>query len=289
MHRQKDELYPQINAYYFKQWENYRMDFHSHPDTEIMYVIHGACHVETKDASFLLKKGDFIWLDADVPHRLIVDDGQKCRMLNIEFSFSTKTVNFPSVKEIVEENQTLAQFFQMKNPYFVLKDSNEIYHTLKNIVLECDRQEESQMLIHLLIYQLLIQIARMAINDTEMKRKDQQANVYVNQAIEYIHQNYDYDIKIADVGQAVKLHPGYLHRIFKRVMGCTMIGYLTQLRIEKAKMLLKDTDIPITEISHYIGMNSSQYFSQVFKKYTALTPNEFRKKYVSDIVKLNKG
>ncbi|MBO1510280.1 AraC family transcriptional regulator [Metabacillus bambusae] len=280
------QFHPKVNAYYFKQWQSHQMPFHSHKEVEIMYVIDGKCTVETEDKRISMKKGDFILLDANVPHRLTVEKSVPCRMLNIEFSFVQKQGSFPAFKELVAENKSLTQLLALSYSYIVLKDPNEIYHTLKNLVLEMDKKgSENEMLVQILLAQLLIQIARMVVEEKEKDCEFHQANIYVKKAIEFLHQNYDCDIQIKDVGKAVNLHPGYLHRIFKNQMDCSIMEYLTSHRMEKAKMLLTDTDIPIIEISHYVGINSRQYFSLLFKKYTNKTPLEFRKSVLKNIVK----
>lgn len=286
----EEDYYPKVNAYYFKHWEAYEMDYHAHKEVEIMYVINGKCTVESLTEALQLKKGDFILLDSNVPHRLIVEAGSPCRMLNIEFTCIPKVSPFPSIKTLAENNSDFTQFLKRRAAYFFLKDPNEIFHTLKNIVLESDKKDEGkEMMLQLLLSQLLLQIARMAVENDELHKKDQQANVYVNQSIEFLHQNYDRDIKINDVAQAVNIHPGYLHRIFKTITHRTIIEYLTNLRMEKAKMLLADTDIPIIEISQYVGVNSSQYFSQIFKKYTKQTPMAYRRSTINNIEKFNRG
>ncbi|MDQ0971538.1 AraC-like DNA-binding protein [Neobacillus niacini] len=53
-------------------------------------------------------------------------------------------------------------------------------------------------------------------------------------------------------------------------------------------MLLADTDIPVIEISFYVGINSRQYFSNLFKKHTNMTPIEYRKSVSQDIVKFSR-
>jgi AraC family transcriptional regulator, melibiose operon regulatory protein len=193
------------------------------------------------------------------------------------------------LKDLVNENNNLAEFLSLNRPYVVLKDPNEIYYTLKNLVLEMDKKEPGkEIMIQLHLAQLLIQIARMVVEEREKKSEHQQANVYVKKTIEYLHHNYDCDIQVKDIGQAVNLHPGYLHRIFKKQTGSTIMEYLTTLRMEKAKMLLADTDIPVIEISYYIGINSRQYFSLLFKKYTNNTPIGYRKSVQQDIVKFSR-
>ncbi len=284
-----NHYHPKVNAYYFKQWDSYHMPFHIHDEVEIMYVIDGRCTVDTVEESVTLKKGDFILLDANVSHRLIVDKNTPCRMLNVEFAFIKKEGCFPSIKQLADENSDLTEFLLLHHSYVVLKDPNEIYHTLKNLVLELDKREPGkEIMIHVHLAQLLMQIARMVVEEKEKKSEQQQANVYVKKTIEYLHHNYDRDIQVKDIGDSVNLHPGYLHRVFKKQTGVTVMEYLTSLRMEKAKMLLADTDIPIVEISYYIGINSRQYFSLLFKKYTDQTPVEYRKSIDQNIVKFSR-
>ena len=99
----------------------------------------------------------------------------------------------------------------------------------------------------------------------------------MRQATEYIHQHYDCDIQAKDIAAVVNLHPVYLQRIFKSNMNQTLTEYMAELRIEKAKMLLARTDVPIIEIADYVGFNSRQYFSALFKKHTGYSPAAYRK------------
>ncbi len=270
------EYHPKVTAYYFRQWETYRMPFHAHRAVEIMYVISGDCVIETLQESHILKKGDFILLDANVSHNLSVSEEHPCRMLNVEFVFTNAEGSFPSMKDLAAANSSLSSFLSIERPFIVLKDPNEVYHTLKSLVLELDEKGmENGLMVHLLLSQLLIRIARLAVEGEESEQ--QQADFYVKKAIAYMHHNYDRDIQVKDIASVVNLHPGYLHRIFKANTNSTVVEYLTDLRVEKAKMLLAQTDIPVIEISEYVGINSRQYFSAIFKKYTGKSPVEFRK------------
>jgi AraC-like DNA-binding protein/mannose-6-phosphate isomerase-like protein (cupin superfamily) len=269
------EYQPKVAAFYYKQWNEFDMPYHSHDRVEIMYVITGTCAVETGNERFVLKKGDFILIDANVRHTLFVDKDCPCRMLNIEFMFTAKAGIYPSIKDLALENEALRALLVNMSPYLVLRDQEETYHTLKRLVLELDKGGlDNQLMIQLLLSQLLIRIAGLAL--AAVDERVQQINLYVNNAIAYIHHHYDYPIQVKDIAASVNLHPGYFHRIFKANTGQTVNAYLTSLRIEKAKMLLSQTDTPVTEIFDYIGMNSRAYFSAIFKKHTRMTPNAFR-------------
>ncbi|RUT35692.1 AraC family transcriptional regulator [Paenibacillus zeisoli] len=272
-----EEAYiPQIAAYYYKQWDGFEMKFHRHNRVEVMYVISGTCRVDTEAQSFRLKKGDFILLDADVLHKLHVDQGCPCRMLNVEFHFAKAGSDVPSMKVMAEGNRAVAQLLALKVPYVLLRENGDVYATLKNLIHEMDaKAADNQLMINLLLSQLIIRIATLAVEAAPGDAHE--SNKYVSKMITYIHQNYDRDIRVLDIASAVNLHPGYVHRIFKACTGRTVTEFLTIYRIEKAQMLLSHTDIPVVEISDYIGINSSQYFSTLFKKITGKTPMEYRK------------
>ncbi|MBW7459067.1 AraC family transcriptional regulator [Paenibacillus sepulcri] len=271
-----EEYRPQILAYYYKQWIDFHMGFHAHQTIEIMYVISGTCTVVARDQTIAMRKGDLIMLDSGVEHRLSVD-GNPCRMLNVEFVFAECGGSYPSLGQLAAGSPALRQLLDRGEPYIVLRDPSDVYHTLKNLVTELDTGSgEHTMMANLLISQLLIRVARLAAEDRK-GNSVRQIDRYVRKAADYIHQHYDADIQTRDIAAAVNLHPVYLQRIFKASMSMTMTEYLSELRIEKAKMLLARTDVPIIEIADYIGLNSRQYFSAMFKKHTGLSPATYRK------------
>ncbi|MGQ7886426.1 AraC family transcriptional regulator [Paenibacillus sp. WC2504] len=273
--------HPHVMAYYFKQWQGFEMPFHRHDATEIMYTIQGFCEIEIQSQlahteKVALKKGEFIIINANVSHRLLVDAANPCRMLNVEFRFTPNKGIFPSIQQLAAEDDLLIALLASESPYLVLRDGDEVYHIMKSLVLELDKAaNKSDLMVQLLITQLLIRIARLwreTVNSGEA-----QSERYVKISMEYLHQNYDRDIQVKDIAGAVNLHPGYLQRIFKSLTGQTLMAYLTGIRMEKAKMLLLETDVPISDICEYIGVGSRQYFHMLFKDYTGLTPTDFRK------------
>ncbi|WP_311081710.1 AraC family transcriptional regulator [Paenibacillus polymyxa] len=271
---------PRFFAYYYKQWHDYTMSYHDHHSTEIMYMISGFCRVdvqtgENTEESITLRKGEFIMLDAGVPHRLVVEGEQPCRMLNVEFGFKEGVRVGPSIRQIATEEQEVTTLMSRPFPYLVLSDPEEVYYALKSLVLELDqRKEQPGAMAEMLFMQVLVRIAR--LREEAERSNTQQTDMYIKRCIEFLHLNYDRDIVVKDMAAAVNLHPGYLHRIFKKHTGLTLTAYLTMLRMDKARMLLQQTDIPIQEIADYVGVASRQYFHMLFKKHTGQTPVEYR-------------
>jgi len=265
-----------VVAFYYKQWNEFNMPYHKHNSVEIMYVISGKCVVDTVSDHYLMRKGDFILLDANVPHNLVVEQDSPCRMLNIEFIFEENRGKFPAFGDIASGNQQLDNLLQRARPYILLRDSNEVYQTLKNLVFELDKGSlDKEWMVQLQLAQLLIRVAELAA-ETE-NPNSHQMDLYIKDALDYIHHHYDYPIQVKDIAASVSLHPGYFQRIFKSNTGQTVVEYLTSLRVEKAKMLLAYTDIPVIDISDSIGINGREYFSAIFKKHTGQTPVSYRK------------
>ncbi|NPV43657.1 MAG: response regulator [Firmicutes bacterium] len=98
----------------------------------------------------------------------------------------------------------------------------------------------------------------------------------INKSLNYIRENYR-DITLGKVSSFVHLSPYYLSRLFKNEVGCTFIEYVTNLRLEQAKKMLKSTSDSIVDIARKIGYSEPGYFSKVFKKKFGISPNEYRK------------
>jgi two-component system response regulator YesN len=99
----------------------------------------------------------------------------------------------------------------------------------------------------------------------------------IHQAQDYIDHHYpDPDLSLNQVAAHVNLSPSHFSTVFSQETDKTFKEYLTELRIKKAKELLRTTTLKSFEISSQIGYNDPHYFSSVFKKNTGLSPKNFR-------------
>lgn len=96
------------------------------------------------------------------------------------------------------------------------------------------------------------------------------------QIITYISQNFASPISFQKICQEYSINPSYLSQVFQRELGTTFTHYLTDLRIHYAKHLLEHTNMIIAEISEKVGYDHYFYFSKLFKKYTSLSPTQYR-------------
>lgn len=88
--------------------------------------------------------------------------------------------------------------------------------------------------------------------------------------------HYAENISLNSLAEQFYLHPNYLSRLFKEKTGHNFVEYLTEIRMEKVKELLRSSNKKIIEICDMTGYDNPRYFSKVFKQYTGMTPREYR-------------
>ncbi|MBE6904114.1 MAG: helix-turn-helix domain-containing protein [Ruminococcaceae bacterium] len=94
--------------------------------------------------------------------------------------------------------------------------------------------------------------------------------------IEFINTNFSREITNYDIAQAGFISPYYLNSKFKDAVGMTPLQYLTKVRLQNAMAMLYNLDYTIDFVAKQCGFKNANYFTKVYKKYTNLTPSEFR-------------
>lgn len=114
-----------------------------------------------------------------------------------------------------------------------------------------------------------------ACRNVQIKREESSSSV-IDKAKEYIERQYHKDISLDEVSKEVNISPYYFSKLFKEETGENFIEYLTNLRMNKAKELLSNTDMSMKEICCQIGYSDPNYFSRIFKKNIGVTPTEYK-------------
>ncbi|MBU7591211.1 response regulator transcription factor [Metabacillus halosaccharovorans] len=100
----------------------------------------------------------------------------------------------------------------------------------------------------------------------------------VEMAIQFINNNIgEQRFSRQDIANHVYLNPDYLTRVFKKQTGLSISDYMQQQRLEYAKKLLEETDLPVSEVALKAGYSNFSYFSTLFKKTENISPVEYRK------------
>jgi len=101
----------------------------------------------------------------------------------------------------------------------------------------------------------------------------------IQQVTDFIRQSFHKSLTVDDISQVVFLSPCYLSHLFKEEIGCTIMEYLTKVRMEEAKKLLRHPQLNVVQVADRVGYSDPSYFTKVFKKSEGVTPTEFRHRF----------
>jgi AraC family transcriptional regulator len=168
-----------------------------------------------------------------------------------------------------------------RSPHTPITDDKRLRALLESIATELENGDAgwrevirsliSQLAIHLLRAQINvrrsdeIELSRVGIVDRRLRR-----------AIEFMHDNCSRELSLAEIAGAAYLSAFHFARLFKKIAGVTPHAYLAALRVEKARRLLAETDLPIIEIGAQVGYAGQSHFTKIFREATGLTPKAFR-------------
>jgi two-component system response regulator YesN len=101
-------------------------------------------------------------------------------------------------------------------------------------------------------------------------------NENTRKAIEYMEGNYHTGISLKDIARDVNINSSYLSRLFKNDTGINVMDYLNKIRIDRSISLIEEGKYPLKEIMFKVGIQNYNYFFKLFKKYTGLTPTDYK-------------
>lgn len=115
------------------------------------------------------------------------------------------------------------------------------------------------------------------ICDQEQNSLKNGGNAIIRDILHYVEQNYQYDLSLQELAEKKYfMNSSYLSRLFKSAVGQTFSRYVIELRIKKARELLKDKTMKINDVAAQVGYNNTSHFIQSFKKLCGCTPEEYR-------------
>lgn len=163
----------------------------------------------------------------------------------------------------------LLRIYQLQNKYNIQgKIVTQELLDLKNLRREYPSSPDQKHLVR----EVSLKLA-----DVISNQKVAAPSKMIQAALDYINRHFSENISLQEVADNINISKNYLCDIFKKEIGITFINYVTNLRIEKAKEFLANTDMKMYEVSNAVGYNDYAYFSQIFKKHTGTTLSAYRK------------
>lgn len=143
-----------------------------------------------------------------------------------------------------------------------------------------ERRMGFELIAASLLLQLLSVISRKYLN-SGFSTKHLESNNKLDFSIHYLHSNYSKSITISELADLAGLCASRYIYVFKKITGTTPKEYLIKFRLQKAKELMRDTNLTLRQISLIVGFEDQLYFSRVFRKYEGVCPSMMKQSFVT--------
>ena len=252
-------------------------DVHIHYN--VYYLLEGErCYfIGTK--IYHLKQGSLVFVRRNVIHKTALSREAHHDRILLEISRSYLESVFAITGEL-----TLHDFFQ--DDCIILSLESEEQNFITELLLALGRELGTKnsgfrLLAKSLVAELFIYAKRMEnkTNPSASSRTDDPRHRQIEQIACYIAENCCSPLSLNSIAEQFYMNKCYLSRIFKEITGFTVNGYLHARRIQKARSLLIQNSMNISEVAEAAGYENLTYFERVFKKHTGMSPLEYRRQY----------
>lgn len=166
----------------------------------------------------------------------------------------------------------------------VIKILLRLYKTVNNtsVLFESDIMKEHVNLLSRIHTINDLELLKQQLKDyfsiiiNKFTKKESSTNPVVYQILKYIHTHYDKELSLKTLSYQFNINPTYLGQLFKKETGTSFPNYVNNYRIERAKELLLESNLKTTQIAKKIGYIDTNYFYRIFKKYTNLSPTDYK-------------
>ena len=233
---------------------DFRMSTHAHEEAQIIFIITGTVLDERKRQTLLQEPATLIFLQPGELHGTKSPNGFKSFQLNIT----------PQWLKRLHESATFENCpTRDRHPFpirLALRMCREFRH----------RDKLTPLVLEGLLLQLLGEILRLP-NENRLGPR------WLKRVTDLLHDQFTENLSLEFIADQVGIHPAHLSRTFRRHFMCTLGEYVRDLRIERAKHCLANSDASLCEIALAAGYSDQSHFSAAFKRSTGFTPRQFRK------------
>lgn len=269
-----------ISVHYFEYSKNYIFEGEKHDFWEFLYVDKGEINVMADDKNYLLRKGNMIFYKPNEWHNVIANGKVAPNLIVVGFNCNSTAMKY-------FENKILNIDDSIKNVLAnIIKEAMNAYTSdfndplLKKLTKRKNQHFASEQLVKLYLEQLLIEIIRK--NDsletnvkTSSSIKEFASEDKVRIVMNFLKENINNKLTLEDICKSTLLSRSSLQKLFKETIQMSVMEYFKQLKIEEAKVLIREGNHNFTGIATILGYNSIHYFSRTFKNTTGMTLSEY--------------
>ncbi len=267
-----------ITMYYFDFTASYRSGREKHPFWELVYVDNGRVIATADDATHIINKGEIIFHKPDEMHSVKCDGVTPANIFIMTFVANNNAMS-------TFKNRIVKVPYNLQGILAAIVDEMQSSYGECPGIIDCHPTQPfgAEQMIKTYLEQFLILLKRSI--DTEETENSygkllQHNNTTINQlvadVVSTLEANIYGDISINEICGKTNYGKSQLCKTFKQVTGKTVMQYYTELKINEAKMLMREQRLNNSQISDQLCFSSPQYFTRVFKLITSMTPSEYK-------------
>ena len=270
-----------ITIHYFEFDKNFVSHTESHDFWELVYADKGDLICSIEDNEIVLKEGEVIFHKPSVIHAHRADGKRAPNVFIISFECKNEAMRYFEDRKMAVDKSLLRFIFAIIEESKKTFDLPYFAPELKKMKLLENPTLGGQQLIKNYLELLLINLMR---NETEKnsseavflpsERFDERIS---DRVIGYMNEHISEKLSVDDVCAILHYNKSYVFRQFKKTTGSSLMAYFTQMKVRKAKELLRETDLSVSDISDKLAFDDPNYFSKTFKRVTGYTPSVYRK------------
>ena len=267
-----------VTIHYFEFDKDFASQGESHDFWEFVYADKGEVIITAGKKELVLKQGEGYFHKPNEFHRHSANSVTAPNLFIISFVCNSKSMDFFKNKKIrVQQKwrQYISAIVEEGRATFELPFNNP---DLLELRMKEDALIGGQQMIKTYLEQFLISVLRSETQVEETKifpTRETMENHLVSEIISIIEGSLYAQLSVSDVCNRLSYSKAYLSKIFKAYSGYSMAEYLTIIKIEKAKQLIRQRDMNFTQISDKLAFSNPLYFSRVFKRVTGMSPREY--------------
>lgn len=253
---------------------NYKLPHHYENTYQIVFLLAGKILYQVGEKEYQVSKGGMIVLNTLEEHTLkVLEYPYERYVIQIRPDFFQHEVKYPEV---------IAVFIKRPADFsHLLTVTEPVWNYLHDVIREMEkeylnRKKYWEMYVGADLRRMFITIFRECADVLSMMKIGNGVTVAYN-VMNYLNHHFAEDISVNSIAAALFLNRDYISHVFKDETGYSVMAYVISLRINRAKLLLAETDRSITDIAMECRYTDFTYFSKQFKKHTNMSPSKFRK------------
>lgn len=246
--------------------------WHWHEDFQFIYVFEGEMYLHTLEQTMIVPAKNGAFINKNVVH--LVLSSPDCHYKS--FLFPEHFVSFYPGSPAAKNVERIASCKQMQT--FQFTASVDWHREILTLLQELDRISPPSDCYE---YEVLVKLTELWLTlaknlDLPKGERTDEVSNRMRRFLTYIADHLSEDISLDELASAAGVSKSECLRCFKLSMQDTPYHYLIECRLEEASRILKNTDLPVSEVARAVGFNSQSHFGKLFKAKTGFSPIQYR-------------